>query len=125
MTMIMPDCRNDEVYNVKNLKKADKEFIDGYDWATEMEVDNFFDNNMGELEDEETYLGRILCEELPKSLQEEYEMEFTFGDRESETRQTKTYADLIRFKILEWLEMGRNELITSMIDSYGDDECDG
>ena len=123
--MIMPDCRNDEVYNVKNLNKADKEFVDGYDWATEEVVDNFFDNNMAELQDEETHLGHILCEELPESLQEEYEMEFTFGDRESETRQAKTYADLIRFKILEWLEMGRNELITSMIDNYGDDECDG
>ena len=125
MIMIMPDCRNDEVYNAKNLTKTDKEFVDGYDWATEQVVDNFFDNNMSELEDEETYLGHILCEELPKNLQEEYEMEFAFGNRENEVRQTKTYADLIRFKLLEWLEMGRNELITSMIDSYGDDECDG
>lgn len=118
----IPDCRTDEVYNFKNLTDKDKEFVNGFDWCLEMAVDNFFDNDMFDLADKETYLGHLLCEELPEEMQDEYEIEYSFGDRKSETRVIKTYADLIRSKILDWVEMERDELITSMIDGYPESE---
>lgn len=121
MTYI-PDCRNDENYNQKYLSKPDKEFLRGFDWATEMAVDNFFDNEMFELQTMDSHLGHILNEEVPESQREKYEMEFTFADRENEDREVTTYADLIRMKLLEWIEMERNELITSMIDNMDDKE---
>ena len=43
--MMFPECRNDNYYNEDFLTKTDKEFVRGFDWATEMAVDNFFDNN--------------------------------------------------------------------------------
>jgi len=133
MTYI-PDCRNKTIvhpvtgedtkepngYYEGNLKENDKRFIKGFDYCLEEAVDNFFDNDMFGLQDEMSYLGHILCEELPEIEQEEYEVEFTFGDREDETRVIKTYADLIRAKILDWVEMRRDELITSIIDGYGE-----
>jgi hypothetical protein len=63
----------------------------------------------------------MLNKELPDYLKEKYEMEFTFGDRDNEEREIKTYADLLRMKLLEWIEMERNELITSMIDNMDED----
>lgn len=118
----IPNGRTDENYNQKYLNKNDKDFLAGFDWCVEMAVDNFFDNEMYELQDEESYLGHVLCEELPKSMQDEYDMTFTFGERKDESRTVKTYADLIRMKILKWIEMERDELITSMIDGMNDDE---
>lgn len=125
----IPDCRADENYNQKYLKEKDKEFVAGFDWCVEMAVDNFFDNDMYELQDEDGYLGHILCEEVPESMQTEYEMSFTFNfgedgeyEEKTETRIIKTYADLIRSKILEWIEMERDMLITSMIEGMDEDE---
>lgn len=121
----IPDCRTDDNYNQKYLNDQDREFLHGFDWAVEMAVDNFFDNNMFELQDAESYLGHILCEKLPNEMQKEYEMEFTFPieeSRKTENRKIETYADLIRMKLLEWIEMERDELITSMIDGYGEEE---
>ena len=118
MTYI-PDCRRDETYNEKYLNKKDKEFLRGFDWCCEMAVDNFFDNDMDELQDEFTYLGHVLSEELPGIMQIEYEYETIDG---VEKRKIKTYADLVRSKILDWIEMERDELITSMIDGMSDEE---
>jgi hypothetical protein len=117
--MEFPDCRNDNYYNANFLDKKGIDFVDGFDWCVEMVVDNFFDNDMFDLLDEETYIGKILSEELPESLQEEYVMEFNFpkfAPRQAEERKCKTYADLIRLKLLAWIEMDRNDLIVSMID---------
>ena len=109
----IPDCRTDEAYNEKLLKGSDKSFVGGFDWCTEEAVDSFFDNDMLDLATPESYLGHVLCEQVPEDLREEYEME---RDGETEQRTVETYADLIRFKLLEFIEMQRNELITSMID---------
>lgn len=52
-------------------------------------------------------------------------MERRFPENEKlpdEERKVETYADLIRYKILEWIENERNELITSMIDAMDDEE---
>lgn len=117
--MIMHDCRQDEFYNQKYVEGKNKEFLDGFDWATEQAVDNFFDNDMAGLQDVDSYLGHLLCEKVPEHLRESYVMERTFGD--DEDRRVETYADLIRFKMLEWLETARNELIVSMIDDLDED----
>lgn len=116
----IPDGRTDENYNQKYLNDKDTEFLRGFDWCVETAVDNFFDNEMFGLADKESYIGHFLCEELPEDMQEKYEMEYMFG--KTEERTVKTYADLIRMKLLEWIEMGRNELITGMIDGMDEDE---
>lgn len=121
--MMFPECRNDNYYNEDFLTKTDKDFVSGFDWATEMAVDNFFDNNFDSDMpiEEDGELSTMLNKELPDYLKEKYEMEFTFGDRDNEEREIKTYADLLRMKLLEWIEMERNELITSMIDNMDED----
>jgi hypothetical protein len=119
---MFPECRNDNYYNEDFLGNTDKSFLQGFDWATEMAVDNFFDNYFGDMPIEENgELSTMLNKELPDYLKEKYEMEFTFGDRDNEEREIKTYADLLRMKLLEWIEMERNELITSMIDNMDED----
>lgn len=118
--MMMHDCRRDESYNQKYLDDKDTEFLNGFDWAVEQAIDNFFNNEMGGLEDEDAYLGHILCERLPKSMQEEYTMEF--ASRDDEERKCVSYADLVRMEILTWAEGIRNELITSMLDNYGEEK---
>ena len=116
--MILPNCREDAYYNEDFLDERDKEFVKGFDYATETACDNFFDNHYNISSDRSNvYLDITLTKKVPEYMQGEYEMQFTFGDRESETRTIETYADYIRFKILEWIEQQRDELITSMIDS--------
>lgn len=115
----IPDCRTDTIYNPNNLKTEDKRFVHGFDWCVEMAVDNFF-NNLDEEITSDTYLGHFLNEEVPKDLKEEYEMNYTYVDRDEdrvEKRTVKTYADLIRLKLLDWCEMQRDELIVSMVDN--------
>ena len=122
--MLFPNCRDDEYYNQDFLNGQDSEFVRGFDWAVEMAVDNFFDNDMYELADNDSYLGHILNKKLPEDLREEYDMEFSFpcdSPKEDEHRVVETYADLIRYKLLEWIEMERDELITSMIDHMDED----
>lgn len=113
----IPDCRTDEFYNEKYLNRKDKEFVSGYDWAVEQTVDNFFDNlNMLENNELEPLLNKeIECDET-------YEMTWAHGNREDEKREIKTFAEYLRFKILEWCEMERDELITSMIDHMDEAE---
>ena len=115
----IPNCREDEHYNQKYLNTKDKEFIKGFDWAVEQVFDNFF-NNLDMLDSD--YLEIILKQEIPENMQEEYTMIFSFPDVTEENRQVKTYEDYIRFKILDWLESGRDELITSMVDGMDEKE---
>lgn len=125
MTYI-PDCRTDEFYNYDNLTKADKDIIRfGYDWNTEMVVDNFFYNiddwygDLGELE-------FVLEKELPERLKTEYEMEVWLSPNESEyeTRKVETYLELLRYHLLRWIECERDMLITSIIDGYSDEQIE-
>lgn len=118
------NCRTDEYYNQKYLDKNDKSFLDGFDWAMENAVDNFFDNNFGDEDCDDSYISHIMKEEVPKYMKEDYEMEFSFGDRPVEERTVQTYADYVRMLILEWIEIERNELITSMIDGYDEEKYD-
>ena len=116
----IPDCRRDEYYNQKFLGGYDREFMRGFDWCAEEAVDNFFDNNYDY--DDGTEIAHFLNQKVPECLREKYVMEYTFGDRPDEERTVETYADLIRFELLRWIETERNELITHMIDSMSDEE---
>lgn len=117
----IPDCRTDENYNQKYLNDHDKDAIKGYDWCAEEVVDNFFDN-MDVYFADDSYLMHTLNEEVPEDQQEEYEMEYSFGEQETVKRTVKTYADLLRSKLLDWIEMQRDEIITSMLDGMNEDE---
>lgn len=119
MTYI-PDGRTDENYNQKYLKEDDHEFLRGFDWCVEMATDMFFDNFFDELGDD--HLVHVLREETPDCLQYEYEFPFTFAKPHAETRKVKTYADLLRSRMLSWIEDQRDMLITSMIDGYDEEE---
>jgi hypothetical protein len=122
MTYI-PDTRTDKYYNQKYLNDKDREFIRGFDWCLENAVDIFFDNisDLGDYED--SYLEHVLNAEVPESLKDEYELEYTFSDVK-ETRKIVTYADYLRSKLLDWVESERDQLITSMIDGMDDAEYD-
>lgn len=119
----IPDCRTDEVYNQKYLPEQDKRELCGYDWCVEMSVDNFFDNHYNELDTDDSYLAHILRQKVPEEMRDEYEMECSFQNNycpekaENEKRKIITYADFLRFEILQWCECNRNELITSMLDN--------
>lgn len=100
MTYI-PDCRTDENYNEKYLNDKDKEFVAGFDWATE-QMQNLYHNL-------DTY---------------ERDMNIT-GEDMNIIRYLKNHKDT-REKFFEcladWIEMARDEMITSMIDNMDDEE---
>ena len=75
--MRMPDCRTDDYYSVENLDEQDRAELNGFDWCAEEVVDNFFNNDMFDLADPETYLGHVLCEEVPELMRERYRMDLT------------------------------------------------
>jgi hypothetical protein len=122
----IPNCREDENYNGKYLNETDKEFLRGFDWAVEQAVDNFFDNNFEiDFGEDDDYLTHVLTQKLPEGQKKEYDMEDSFtesGEIEYHTVKVETYADLLRMKILEWCESGRNELIVSMIENMDEKE---
>lgn len=86
----IPDCRTDEVYNEKQLNEKNKEFIAGFDWAV-AEAKNLFDNLVvyPEVENILSDNVAVVCEGKAEAVAEALD---------------------------NWLEMSRNELITSMID---------
>lgn len=123
MTYI-PDCRNDETYNFDNLVKDSQTYVRGYDHCAEDVVDSFF-NNLDVYFDDDSYIMHMLNEKLPESLQDEYEwdkVDIDTGKEVSEKRKVETYADLLRSKLLDWIEDERDTLITALIDSQADTE---
>lgn len=118
--MMMPDCRKDDYYNEDFLTKDDKEFVRGFDWCLEMAVDNFFDNLDIYFGDDE-HLMRVLNEKLPEHMQSEEEIEWTFGSKENTIRKIETYKELLRSKLIDYVESNRDELITSMIENMDED----
>lgn len=117
----IPDCRSDEFYNDKYVEGADKEFLRGFDWCVEFVVDNFFNNNLDET-DEDTHLAHTLSEEVIEHMKETYEVYHSYGDEKVETRKVETYVDLLRMKLLEWIESERDMLVTSMLDGMAEEE---
>lgn len=123
MTYI-PDCRKDETYNFDNLVKDSQTYVRGYDHCAEDVVDSFFDN-LDVYFDDDSYIMHMLNEKLPESLQDEYEwdkVDINTGKEVSEKRKVETYADLLRSKLLDWIEDERDTLITALIDSQDDTE---
>ena len=119
--MIIPDCRNDIHYNEDFLSKDDKQYIAGFDWCTDTIGSAIADIKTGgfftleeEFEDDSETLASVLEKELPvdvkKKLSENYEEEF------------ETYADVLKYELLQYIELERDELITSMIDGMPEDE---
>ncbi len=119
--MLMPDCRDDAFYNEKFLNDTDKNFVRGFDWCAETAVDTFFEN-LVEVFGEDSYIVHQLNEELPENMKKEEVIEFTFGNRDTENRKVNTYMDMIRSKLIDWMESQRDELIVSMLDSMDEAE---
>lgn len=117
----IPDCRTDEHYNQKYLSDTDVEFLAGFDWAVEMALDNFFDNNYLKGLDDDTFVGHEVLQELPESEKDVYPIQFEFCVKE-ETRTVETIIDKIRMQILDWAESERDMLITSMIENMDEEE---
>ena len=117
----IPDCRSDEYYNQKYLSSADRREIFGFDWCAET-VENFFANL--EWLDENEKLLKFLEKEMPEEEQEENEWDYITlnGERETGKEKLVTYADYLRAALIEWIEMERDEVITSLIDSMTDEE---
>lgn len=105
---------------IKNEK--DKAFLDGFDWALEMAVDNFFNNNFLKGLDDDSYIGHFMSNDLPDSLKGETEIDFKYLDREPETRKILTVADYVRDQILDWCDGVRRDLIISMVESKDGEE---
>lgn len=114
----IPDCRTDEVYNEKNLNEDDKQFVKGFDWCVESAADCFFDN-LDVYFGDDSHLMHVLNEELPQGLKGKYEV--YLGSGATDTRDITTYGDLLRARMLEFIESERDELITSMIDNLCDE----
>lgn len=96
--MIIPNCREDEAYNYDFLDDVSKIEISGFDYAIEQIV-NLFENNL------DVYEGRL-------EVDTEIDVD-KFLDKAK---------DELSKMIKDWAEMGRNELIVSMIESMNDDE---
>ena len=115
--MLIPDCRHDKYYNEDFLPYTGKSEVTGYDWCAEEVVDSFFDN-LGMYFNNDSYLMHLLNEKLPEDMQEDIEIEHTFGDKGTEIRKVETYKDLLRSRLNDWIESARDKMITSMIDRY-------
>ena len=89
----IPDCRTDKAYNERYLKEDDAEFVRGYDWCAEKAVENAFDN-----------------------------LDAWEPDLDVRPSDIKKVAEALKPFLLGWIEMNRNELITSMIDNMGAEE---
>lgn len=114
----IPDCRTDETYNEKHLNEKNKEFVRGFDWCAEEAVDMLFDN-LDCIENED--LVAFLERDLPDGPEGEYEWRSTFSG-DTEKREILTFGDYLRSQIIDWIEMERNELITSMLDSQASED---
>ena len=108
MTYI-PNCRAEGPYSQENLNAENKRMIDGFDHCVENAVETFF-YNTDVYFDDDSHLMHVLKEKLPEDLAEEDEV--------------TTYLDLLKTKLLEWIESQRDELITALIDGQGEDEGD-
>ena len=119
--MIIPDCRSDIHYNEDFLNKDDKQYIAGFDQCTDtmdsaievIKTDGFItleDEFEGISETLATVLGKELPADVKKKLSENYIEEF------------ETYADVLKYELFQYIELERNEQITSMIDGMPEDE---
>lgn len=115
---MFPDCRNDAYYNEDFLNRDGMNNIMGYDDCVDA-ANNFFDNL-------DTYFGTdsVMGELLNRKLLHEGEETYIVRGLDGEDKEEKimTYGDILRAKLLAWLEMQRDEIITSMLDAMDEDE---
>ena len=98
----IPDCRTDEYYNQRYLNKEDAECVMGYDSCAE-DASTFFDNlDMYREEIDEANDGDI---ELVHYLERHPQI-----------------IEILKECFVDYLEMNRDEMITSMIDSMDEEE---
>ena len=109
---LIPDCRHDDTYNEDFLNKSDKAFIQGMDYALE-QIKNLFLGNLDVYEDE-------LTETLPEG--EEKGDDEAFASREDLYEVLQDNTEILAAVIWNWHEKERNEMITSMLDDYDDDD---
>lgn len=95
--MILPDCRNDDIYNEEFLIHDDKKVLAGMDYAFE-QIENLF-NNL------DVY-GKELAEAYAP-----YNLWKALEDN----------SELILKIMTDWYESERNETITAMIDNMDED----
>jgi len=103
----IPDCRDDENYNEKYLNDKDAEFIAGFDWCRIMAVDNFFDNI-------DMYTSEFDQFDNPEMIEK--------AVRFVEMLEEEALMTILKDCILHYIEMQRDQLITSMIDNMDDEE---
>lgn len=96
------------------MNAKDAEFIAGFDWGRIMVVNNFFDN----IEDHEDDWQQM----EPETEEEEKIISFMEKNPEAAGAFYKACIEGIKEAILQCIEMERDELITSMIDSMDEDE---
>lgn len=102
----IPNCRAEGYYNQDNLNNENKAVISGFDFCAENAVNSFF-NNTDVYFDDDSYMMHMLYEALPERMI-------------NEDGEVKTYLDLLKASIMEWIESQRDELITAMIDEQGE-----
>ena len=93
--MRVPDCRTDEYYNEKYLEGSNKDFVRGYDWATEQAL-NLLNNT-------EVFPDFMDMLDPNKAI--------VNVDKE----------EIVRKALEDWMESQRDMLITSMIDGMGEE----
>lgn len=108
---LFPDCRNDDVYNENFLAEMDDQFVYGFDCALDAII-NLFANNLDTYEEE-------LTELCPEGYEKEEDE--AFATRKDLYEIIENDKEIICAIIKDWLEMERNEVITSCIDGYDDD----
>ena len=110
-------------YYQEYLSKDDDTFLDGYDWAINEEMDSFF-GNMDAYEDDLADILGIEPEE-GENIPIDYELlskeEPAEEDIKNASRETKLLL-WAKQNLLNWMEMSRNELVTSMIDGMDEEE---
>ena len=97
MKTILPDCRNDDVYNEDFLVHDDKKVVVGMDYAFE-QIKNLF-NNL------DVYGKELAAAYTPCNLWKVLE----------------DNSELILKIMTDWYESERNETITAMIDNMDED----
>lgn len=97
----LPKCRTDETYNQEYLDQLDAEFVRGYDQAVE-ELKSFFKNldlykNAFDIDGEDINFVRFL-------------------------KNHKKIFGILKKCMAHWMEVGRDDMITTMLDNMDDEE---
>lgn len=108
------NTKTDTAYNEKYLNEDGQAFLRGFDHCMKYVIDYFYD-----ILDitESDYLENALSQNVPANKQFEYE-------HAGEFRKVSTYADLMKYEMLHYAMVERNEYVIDSIDSMDDNEYD-